>query len=124
MNDTDFGAMNQDGADPFPPAAHAQQEFIDPDAAPGDAVPEAAAPDEPVESFDELAAAGLIATKPPGPGLPESVGWCLGVTAFQVGFGIVGAAIAAILLIIAAGGMGAPQESLRRINELNGRRSC
>lgn len=115
MNETDSGAMDPDGAEPQPPAMPAHQEFVNPDE-----VPAADVPAEPVESFDELASAGLVATKPPGPGLPESVGWCLGVTAFQVGFGIVGAVIAAVLLVIAAGGSEPPQESVRKLNELEG----
>lgn len=79
----------------------------------------AAPPAEQILTFDDLAADGLIATRPPGPGLPESIGWCLGIVAFQLGAGVVAAIIGVVIYLILGQG-GNPQQLVERLQNLEG----
>lgn len=109
MNSADFGPA--DGVrrdDPLSSPAEIE-EFLD----------STAERSEPVPSFDDFAADGLVATKPPGPGLPESAGWCIAVMAFQIGFGLVAGAIGAVILIIGSGDR-PPAEVVRELETLKG----
>lgn len=82
-----------------------------------EALPESA-PEEPVASFEDLAADGLVQTSPPGPGLPESIGWCFGIMFCQ----FVGGMIALIIALVVA--MAAyevpPQQFMTNVENLDG----
>ena len=98
----------------FEPAAEPQPEPLV-SGPPQGAVP----PPEEIATFDELACEGLVATRPPGPGLPESVGWCFGIVLFQLGAGVV-AAIIGLVILIASGAGGDPQQLMTKLQDLEG----
>jgi membrane protease YdiL (CAAX protease family) len=75
---------------------------------------------EDVATFDDLAAGGLITTRLPGPGLPESIGWCFGIVMFQLGAGIVAAIIGVVVLIASGAGGNNPQEMMNKLQNLEG----
>jgi membrane protease YdiL (CAAX protease family) len=87
-----------------------------------DAVPVGVAVDEDPPLLDDVefleSEEPAVSRRPPGPGLPESLLWVIGIFAFQIGAGAVGAIVFAIGSMITEPA-GSPAEVLNRIEGLS-----